>query len=168
MKQILLITPEEVRERTSLDSNVDDSKIINTIILAQDLTLEPLLGSVMFDEIKAQIIAGNLTSEYRTLIDHHCRKVLTSAILHKISMFLIYRYNNAGVIKNDIEKQMILSIPEIRTLRDEVSEYVGVYGKRLTEFLEANLETYPLYDDYVEGKTVSVKGNFSNVFYMGD
>ena len=113
MKQVLFITPAEVRERTSLDYNVEDSKIINTIILAQDLTLEPLLGSVMFDEIKAQVIADTLTAEYITLIDYHISKVLTSAILHKISMFLIYRYNNTGVIKNDLEKQMILTIPRI-------------------------------------------------------
>jgi hypothetical protein len=159
MEVVLFITPAEVRERTSLDSNVDENKIINTIILAQDITLEPLLGSVMFDDIKAQVIADTLTAEYRTLIDQHMRKVLTSTILHKISMFLIYRYNNTGVVKNDIDKEAILSIPEIRTMRNEVEEYVGVYGQRLTAFLEANLETYPLYNDIVAGKVSASKVN---------
>jgi phosphate-selective porin len=42
-----------------------------------------------------------------------------------------------------------------------------VYGSRLTAFLEANIETYPLYDDIVEGKVrATERGN--NVFYTGD
>lgn len=167
MKQVLLITPEEVRERTSLDSNVEDDKIINTIILAQDLTLEPLLGSVMFDEIKEQIIANTLTDDYKTLIDYHCRKVLTSTVLDKIVVFLAYRQNNTGVVKNQIEKQQILTKEDIATLKGELSEFTNVYGSRLTAFLEANIETYPLYDDIVEGKVrATERGN--NVFYTGD
>ena len=101
MKQVLFITPEEARERTNLDNNVDDSKIINTIILAQDMILEPLLGSVMFKEIKDQVIADTLESKYRTLIDEYARKVLTSTILHKIVFVLIYRFNNTGTSKTD-------------------------------------------------------------------
>lgn len=167
MKQVLLITPTEVRKRTSLDDNVDEDKIINTIILAQDIVIEPLLGTVMFDEIKEQIIDDTLTDEYRTLIDYYIRKVLNSTILHKISMFLIYRFNNTGVIKNDIDRQEILSVSEIRTMRNEIEEYVGEYGSRLTAFLEANIETYPLYDDIVDGKTKATDIS-NNVFYNGD
>lgn len=167
MKQVLFITPEEAIERTSMDDNIDRNKIINTIIIAQDLVLEPLLGSVMFDDMKAQVIADTLTDDYRTLIDYHCRKVLTSAILSKVNMFLIYRHNNTGVVKNDIDKQALLTKEDINKLTGEVNEYTSVYGCRLTAFLEANSSTYPLYDDIVEGKTKAEKiGN--NSFYTGD
>ncbi len=167
MKQVLLITPEEVRNRTSLDANIEDDKIINTIILVQDLTIESILGSVMFDEIKAQVIANNLDSKYTTLLDHHVRKVLISAILVRITLFLVYRFNNTGVVKNKTDKQEILSASELKTLRDEAQEPVKTYSDRLTAFLKANTATYPLYDDVVEGETVAAKLS-NNVFYNGD
>lgn len=131
MTQVLFITPAEVRERTSLDNNVDDNKIINAIIFAQDLTIEPLLGTVMFDEMKQQVINGTLEDKYKQLIDYHIRKTLISTVLHKITLFLIYRFNNIGVQKNNTAsmsggagKQATLSTDEIKELRNEVSEYV--------------------------------------------
>lgn len=172
MKQVLFITPEEAIERTSMDDNIDRNKIINTIIVAQDLVLEPLLGSVMFDEMKTQWITDReggapIEDRYRTLIDYHCRKVLTSAILSKINLFLIYRYNNTGVVKNNVDKQELLTKEEIASMRGEVDEFTSVYGQRLTCFLEANLKDYPLYDDIVEGKTKA--SNIGNtLLYTGD
>ena len=167
MKQVLFLTPEEAIERTSMDDNIDRNKIINTIVIAQDLVLEPLLGSVMFDEMKKQVIDDNLTDAYKTLIDYHCRKVLTSAILSKINLFLIYRYNNTGVVKNNVDKQELLTKEEIASMRGEVDEFTSVYGQRLTAFLEANLEDYPLYDDIVAGKTKA--SNIGNtLLYTGD
>jgi hypothetical protein len=167
MKVVLFITPDEVRKRTSLDSNVDDDKIINSMRLAQDLTLEPLLGSVMLDEIKAQVIAGTLTTAYSNLLDYYCRPVLIQAILNKISLFLVYRYNNTGVVKNNLDNEEILSTKDIVALRNEVQESVNEYGQRLTSFLEANTELYPLYDDIVEGKVTASKiGNV--ILYTGE
>ena len=167
MKQVLLITPEEAIERTSMDDNIDRNKIINTIIVAQDLTLEPLLGSVMFDEIKEQIIEDTLTDDYKTLLDYYCRKVLTSSILNKVNMFLIYRHNNTGVVKNEIDKQNVLSKTDIETLRGEIDEHTNVYSRRLTAFLEANLDKYPLYDDIVEGKQQAINAG-NQAFYNPD
>jgi hypothetical protein len=168
MQEVLFITAQEVRDRTNLDSNIDDSKINNTMILAQDMILEPLLGATMLDVIKEQVITDTLEAKYRTLLDYHVRKVLISAIQHKIVTVLIYRFNNTGTSKSDIDKEMILSVKEIKDLRAEMGEYIGTYGERLTKFLQANSETYPLYDDITEGKTNATSISSGMGFYTGD
>jgi hypothetical protein len=168
MKQVLYITAQEIRDRTSLDSNVSDDKINNTMILVQDMILEPLLGSIMLDVINDQVIADTLEDKYKTLLDHHVRKLLLSAVQHKIVTVLIYRFNNTGTSKSDIDKEQILSVKEIKELRSEMSEYIGTYGERLTKFLRANLDTYPLYDDTSEGGTDATTINKGLGFYTGD
>ena len=169
MKEVLFITAEDVRDRTNLDSNIDDSKINNTMVLAQDMILEPILGTLMFDEIKTQVIeTGTLDDKYKTLIDEYARKVLLAAIQHKIVSVLIYRFNNTGTSKADIDKEQILSVKEIKELREEMKEYIGTYGHRLTRFLKANSDTYPLYDDVTDEGVNSVDGESGLGFYAGD
>ena len=166
MKQVLLITPQEVRDRTNLDSNIDDSKIINTTILAQDMIVEPLLGSIMLGTIYDQIIADTLEDKYRLLLDYHVRKLLIAAVQHKIVTVLIYRFNNTGASKADIDKEQILSVKEIKELRTEMSEYIGTYGERITKYLTSKSTTYPLYDDISEEGTTAGKISEGFGFYV--
>jgi len=67
MAELLLIKPEEITETTIMGGDVDIDKYTYTIFETQIKTLEPLLGSELYDKIKTDFEADTLTGLYLIL-----------------------------------------------------------------------------------------------------
>ncbi len=64
-KNILLISETILKERTKLHSNVDPKLLFPDIKVAQDMYIEPLLGTALYNKILDDINAGTLTGAYK-------------------------------------------------------------------------------------------------------
>jgi len=67
MAELLFITPEEMTSSTILSGNTDIDKYLFCIADAQISVIEPLLGSLLYDKIKADKEADDLAGLYLEL-----------------------------------------------------------------------------------------------------
>ena len=69
MSVALFISEKYLKENSIISENVDFKQLKPEIIAIQDIYIEPLLGTGLYREIKAQIIAGTVSSANQTLLD---------------------------------------------------------------------------------------------------
>ena len=83
MAEFLFITPEELKSTTILGGNVDPDKFLFSIANTQIITIEPLLGSILYDKIKAEAAADpvGLTGKYLTLYNEFVKPITKLALL---------------------------------------------------------------------------------------
>ena len=52
---VLFVSPEDVIKNTNLDGNVDRNQIVQFIKLAQDIDVQNLLGTNLYNKFKTEI-----------------------------------------------------------------------------------------------------------------
>ena len=70
----LLITVQQLKERTSLHSNVDEKLVVPDIKYCQDAYIMPLLGTALMAKLQDQIEAlptGKPSGDYLTLWENY-------------------------------------------------------------------------------------------------
>ena len=58
-EQFIFVTPEQVKVATGLAANINDDNLIVPIITASNLRIKPILGTTLFNNLKAHYIASN-------------------------------------------------------------------------------------------------------------
>ena len=68
---VLFISETYVKNNTLIDENVDMRLILPSIKDAQELRIHPILGTPLYDDLKAKITAGTLNADEVTLLDDY-------------------------------------------------------------------------------------------------
>lgn len=174
---IFLISEEDIKAKTSLPENIDDSVLRLHILEAQDIDLQSVLGEVFYEYLISGLTSyynnsGSSLTDYLTVYDI---KLLDDYI----SIFLIYttlyhsRYDlylsltrrGVGINKNDNGSNT----------SDYDKEYYQAYGKEwknmsahylnsMSNFITKNIEQFPLFDSVcdINDETTTTKKNLSS------
>jgi hypothetical protein len=145
MARVLFISETTLKEQTVINENVDNKVVTPLIVECQDLYILPLIGTGIFEELKTQITAGTVTADNTNLLDNYIVPCLCAYIKYEAPIELNYKFTNKNVSKKNSENSQAISPEEINDLMNRFKNKAEVYGQRLTNFLKANTETYPLY-----------------------
>lgn len=148
MSDFLTITERYLKENSIINDNTDMKIITPTIILVQDKYLEPILGTPLFKEVKDQIQNNTLTSLNQTLLDDYILKAMIWYTLHESTPAFKYRYMNKGVMVKNSDNSSAADLDEIKFLMDKWRKNAEYYSERITMYLKANMNLYPLYYTY--------------------
>lgn len=116
---------------------------------AENLWIKPLLGSVLYDDVKAGIMAKNLSEDLQTLLDSYLIPVLVDRTLMEALPKISFQISTAGIrvlSDNDGVKQRLAADPQ--SVGAMVINYKASADQLTFEakrFLEANPEKYPSY-----------------------
>lgn len=98
-KNILLISDETLKERTTIHGNIDPKLLYPEIKAAQDMYIHPILGTALFNKIVSDVDAGTITGNYKTLLDDYIIDCLLYYTLAGLPEALSYQFWNKGVIR---------------------------------------------------------------------
>lgn len=166
----LIITEQFIKDNTQIDENVDIVHIRNTIREAQDIYIHPLLGSGLYNEIIAGIVAGSTSSNNQTLIDSgYLAWALTYWTLYEGVDTFTYKFRNKGIQKMSSENSQPISSEETKRLMDGFRNKAEWYSERVTRYLCENETTYPLYTNPGNGSDIIYpkKNNFTTGWFLG-
>ena len=154
MSQILLISEKYVKDNSNLSESIDMKLLKSSIIAMQDLKLEPLIGTGLFNAIKTQAAAGTLTTPNATLLNNYIQRTLLYWVLNDCLMYVQYKVNNKGVQRhNDINSQPADYL-ELKRLGDTYTNKAADYAKRAVLYIRENIADFPLYDNPGDGLDV--------------
>jgi len=71
MTTVQLISEAKIREFTDMNNNVDSKLIVNAIRESQDIDLQRLLGTLLYDKILSDVQSNTLTGAYQSLVDDY-------------------------------------------------------------------------------------------------
>ena len=144
---ILFISETKLKQFTALDFNVRIEQLVPAIIQAQDIYLQPVLGTKFFKGLKTRIAAGTRTQEERDLCDDYIAPMILNFALYQALPFIKYRLVQKGVVSPESETSPSASFEELRFLQARVKDTAEFYQQRLVEFFYDNPNSFPEYQD---------------------
>lgn len=145
MLGIYFISPQTVKDYSVLDNNVDDKMINVAITAAQETMLQPLIGTNLYSRLEQIVIGEETNQDYLNLMANQVRNYLIAATVLKVSVNLLYRYANTGVLKDSNANSASIGVPELNAIRQEKEAEVKYYAQTLTDYLLVNQSTFPEY-----------------------
>ena len=145
MAKTLFISVEDIKTFSSINGNVDDNKIIQFISIAQDLDLEVVLGTRLFNRVITEIESGTISTPIQLLLDKYIKPTLIHYANARILPSIAYTIANGGIFKHSSENSETVSIDELNLLTEQSSSIAGQYADRMAKFLNYHNSDYPEY-----------------------
>lgn len=153
MSIVLLITETTLKRNTVINDNVDACYITPSIIKAQDMGLQPLIGSVLYKklcDIAAYYADPHATPRpadepYLDLLHDYVYPYLYNKVTAEVQWALFAKIKNNGIVTSQDQQTEQMSISDCEYLRKKYEYDADFYGQRLTDYLKANANIYPEY-----------------------
>jgi len=150
MATALFITREDLVRNSIIDGNVDYDKIIQFVKVAQEIDIQNLLGTDLYNKISADIISGagggaGLTGNYLTLVNDFVQPTLIWFAQMNYIPFSAYTIAKGGVYKHQAENSQTVDKNEVDYLVSKAREYANYYSTRLVDYLCFNSSLFPEY-----------------------
>ena len=150
MATALFITREDLVRNSIIDGNVDYDKIIQFVKVAQEIDIQNLLGTDLYNKISSDIISGagggaGLTGNYLTLVNDFVQPTLIWFAQMNYIPFSAYTIAKGGVYKHQAENSQTVDKNEVDYLVSKAREYANYYSTRLVDYLCFNSSLFPEY-----------------------
>ena len=145
MATALFISRTDLVKNSILDGNVDTDKFIQFIKVAQQIDIQNLLGTDLYNKISADIIADTLSGDYLTLVNSYVQPTLIWFAQMNYIPFAAYQIKNGGVFKHSSETAQNVEKNEVDYLVSKAREYANYYSTRMVDYLCFNDNLFPEY-----------------------
>ena len=146
MATALFINRTDLVKNSILDGNVDTDKFIQFIKVAQQIDIQNLLGTDLYNKISADIVAGTLAGNYLSLVNTYVQPTLIWFAQMNYIPFAAYQIKNGGVFKHSSETAQNVDKNEVDYLVSKAREYANYYSTRLVDYLSFNDNLFPEYN----------------------
>mgnify|MGYP000483330555 CR=1 FL=1 len=147
MATALFINRTDLVKNSIIDGNVDTDKFIQFIKVAQQIDIQNLLGTDLYNKIGTDIAAGGtgLTGNYLTLVNKYVQPTLIWFAQMNYIPFAAYTITNKSVLKHSSETAQNVDKNEVDYLVAKAREYANYYSTRLVDYLCFNNNLFPEY-----------------------
>lgn len=139
MAKVKFITSEYLKDNTPIDGNVSNTLLDPFIFKAQEIHLQTVLGTLLYEAIKTKIVSGDILLApdvaYKTLLDEHIQPTLAEWVLFESMPFIGFKLTNKAVTQKNSDSSTPTGIDEIKWLRSSVRDSAEFYTKRLSDYL---------------------------------
>ena len=142
----LFITPNDLKQNTILNGNVDTDLFINFIKIAQQMHVQNYLGTQLYNEITTKITTNTLTGDYLNLVVDYIQPMLIHFAMIDYLPFANYQIRNGGVFKHRSENSENVSKDELDILVQKHRTFGDFYAKRFVDYMAINASAlFPSY-----------------------
>lgn len=171
MADVLFIQENYFKKLAGVDGNVDWTKLESTIVMVQDIYIQSLLGTPLYEDIKTKIIADPTMAAYpneKALIDNYIAKCLAWYIKAEASYSFKFAYQNKGIQVKNSANSSAADTDDIQLIKDEWTIKAKAYGTLLKDYLVANTAIFPKYLEYTNQGMNSSRKNYINGIFIRD
>lgn len=150
MAEFLFITPEELTSTTLLGGNVDPQKYRFCIANVQLTTIEPLLGTLLYEKIYDDAEADTLAGDYLVLYNKFVKPITKNEALAQYIEIASYMLSNGGLFKHTGDNIEVVDKQEAQFLAQKYSALAQMYVQRFNKWICKNpLTEYKTWQDEV-------------------
>ena len=131
MNNILLISEKTIKENSLVSNNVDGKYIQNAIRTAQDISLQPIIGSKLFKRLCEGVAYDNLSELETDLISTYIQPILLNAVMSDLVLQLTYKFRNMGTVQTTDTNIILPSLKDLEYIRNDYSMKATFYMNRL-------------------------------------
>jgi hypothetical protein len=145
MALVLFIDEQTLKDYSIISDNVDFKQLRPEIITIQDLYIQDLIGSGLYNELKTQILANTVTVLNQTLLNDYIQPCLIWRVMAESPLALSFKYANKGIVNKTGENSTMPTMPDMANIIGKYMDRSESYAEKLVNYLIANDTSYPLY-----------------------
>tara|TARA_B110000858_G_scaffold70681_1_gene82080 strand:+ start:497 stop:997 length:501 start_codon:yes stop_codon:yes gene_type:complete len=146
MATVLFISEEKLKSY-AIAGNVSPSLLLPHLKDAQRIYIESALGTALYRDLQAHIVASTLASYNLILVNDYIQSTLVHYATLQAIPFLAYKIENGNIYSKTSENGVALSREELGDLSDSVKNTAEWYRARLIDYLCYNSELFPKYSE---------------------
>ena len=169
MATALFITRNDIIKNSPLQGAIDADALLPFMSTAQVKYIKNLIGTVLYDYLQAQIIAGTVSSlsvAYQDLLDEHIKPTLIWYTCVEYIPFSSIQFKSNGAVKQASEQGTAPSKTEIDYLKQQAQQNADYYALRLQNYLISYSNEIPQYLESV-GNQTQIYPDMTNQFFGG-
>lgn len=141
-----LIDIASLKELSLTHANVENELIRVVLRRSQDMYIEPILGSALYQRLLQGVEDNDLTANELTLINSYIVIVLVIAVELRISDSVTTEIRNIGVGVATEQNFTANTSAQMERTKDMTYKDLTFYKNRLKRYLCENATLYPLFD----------------------
>ena len=152
MATVLFINRTDLVRNSIIDGNVDTDKFIQFVKIAQEIDIQQIIGTQMYEGLTAAIVAGiNLpaNARWKIILDDYIVSMLIWYAQSNYYPFSAYQLKNGGLYKHTAENSQSVDKNEVDYLVEKARTNAEWYSRRFIDFMCFNQSTYPEYTNNV-------------------
>jgi DNA integrity scanning protein DisA with diadenylate cyclase activity len=157
----IFITDKDIKRYSVLDGNLDSSKFMSYVEMAQDIHIQQYLGTDLYEKIMSLIIDDTIDDSgnevYKQLLKEYIKPTLIQWSLVQLYPFVAYTIANGGVFKHKSETSESVSKEEVDYLQEQSRMTANYYTDRLVSYLCDKSSDFPEYNTN-SGSDISPSG----------
>jgi len=146
MAQVLFVSPADVIKRTGINGNVDRDQMIQFIKIAQDIHIQNILGTRLFEKLKSDISAGSIPSNYQSLLDDYIQDMVVHYAAIEILPYIHYKVANGGIYTKGAENSTSVTKEDLDYLVQKERDIAEHYARRFVDYMSFNNALFPEYN----------------------
>ena len=146
IQHTLYISSTRLKKDSAIGGSVSDDLIMPYILLAQDMSILPILGTDLDAKLKAEIQAGSLAGAYKTLVETYIQPALVQFAFVSLVPYLRLRFvNNAVVVMGATDQSASATYDDLKPVMDTATDAAEFYRQRCIDYLRNNSSSFPEY-----------------------
>jgi hypothetical protein len=151
MTDVFIISEANLRQFTDLNNNVDSELLKNAIREAQDIELQRILGTKLYEAILDKIKTNTLSGDYQTLVLNWIQNALLyESYYYALEDIYLRPRNNGLLIPQGGENSTAADGTWYNRKRQSVENKKQFYEERLTNYLIQKQGNFPELNSNVE------------------
>ena len=147
MATALFIKTEDVLRNSIMDGNIDVDKYIQFIKLAQEIDIQNITGTSLYNKFSTLITSGEIddavNAKYKTLLNEYVAPMLIWYSQVAIIPFIAYQIRNGGIFKHTSETAETVSRNEVDFLVEKARTNAEWYKRRFQSYMDFNQSNFP-------------------------
>lgn len=169
MATALFITRNDIIKNSPLQGAIDADALLPFMSTAQVKYIKNLIGTVLYDYLQEQIVAGtfsSLSSYYQDLMTDHIKPTLIWYSCVEYIPFSSIQFKSNGAVKQQSEQGNAPNKSEIDYLKQQAQTNADYYALRLQNYLISYSNFIPEYLESV-GNQTQIYPDQTNQFFGG-
>lgn len=142
---ILFTSEQTLKDRTAVSRAIDGLQLKPVIKLAQDIFVQPALGSTLYKRLQTGIQDNNLNSYEVTLLNDYVTDCLIWATMAELILPNAYQIFAKGTLQKTADESNTPSRGDLNYLAENYSNKAEFYRQRMIDYLRAN---YTYFGEY--------------------
>jgi len=147
MAQVLFVSPADVIKRTGINGNVDRDQMIQFIKIAQDIHIQGILGTKLFNKIASDINGDTLSGNYLTLFTSYIQDMVIHYSAIEILPYIHYKVANGGIYVKGAENGESATKQDLDYLVQKERDIAEHYSRRFVDHMAFNSNLFPEYNN---------------------
>lgn len=148
MTTTLLLSWTKLKQYSDINDSVDPDLLKNNIRLSQDIELQRIIGTLLYDKLLDLVSSGEIddagNAVYKTLLDDYIQNMLLYAAYYETLESIFIRPRNNGLLTPQGGENSITVDRQVYDMkRQSVRNKMEFYADKLTRFITENESDYP-------------------------